>query len=200
MEISDINWPELKIGGLVWRKKLWTESQKLLTSLNLFELSEYNHMGYFHRVFNQSEFKRMQQEWEELGRVPPKWVSKGNFPGIWTALFDPCNTFSFSALPVMTVRFFFRKGYFIFDSSNRLHKELLKRWKKENESKENPWQKIVDGKGQSLEEKMNLHGLPSHKGFFEDNDFGASIGYSDYISVVIVLEDSIQMVKFSVLK
>lgn len=200
MEGSNINWPELQTGGFGWRDRLWVESLRLLTGSDPFELSRYNNVGYFHRVRSQSEFRRMRQTWRQLKSVPPEWIGKGTYPGIWTALFDPCNTISFARPPIMIVRFYFRQGYFIFDIENQRHRELLDKWTRENKDRENPWQEIKDGQGQSLKNKTRLHRFPSHKGFFEDNNFGALIGYYDYISVVIVLEGSIQEVEFSVLK
>jgi len=47
-----------------------------------------------------------------------------------------------------------------------------------------------------LEKRMRRFGFPSHKRFFEENNFGVLIGYSDYISGVIVLEKSIEKVEF----
>ena len=43
---------------------------------------------------------------------------------------------------------------------------------------------------------MKSNEYPSHKGFYEDNKFGALIGYSDYISPVIVLTDAIEKIEF----
>ena len=47
---------------------------------------------------------------------------------------------------------------------------------------------------------MRFHGYPPFKKFFEDHNLGALIGYSDYMAVVIVLEDSIQEVEFLTIK
>jgi len=125
MESSDISWPKLQASGSGWRNRLWTESLKLLTGSDPFELSQYNNVGYFHRVRSQSEFRLMQQTWEQLKSVPPEWIGKGNYPGIWTALFDSCNTYSYASPPIMIVRFYFRQGYFLFDTESQLHQELL---------------------------------------------------------------------------
>jgi len=199
MEGNCINWLELKKDYSGWRSRLWEETQRVLTCSDKVELSQYNQVGYFHKVHRQSEFERMQQEWEQLRRVPHEWISKGIFPGIWTAMFNPSNTFSIAVLPIRIVRFYFKREYFIFDVQNPSHERLLNRWLKKNKTIENPWKDLRNHRGESLEERMKFHGYPFHKKFFEDNNFGAIIGYSDYISAVIVLEDAIQEVEFSVL-
>lgn len=198
MKPSKINWPELKKNYLRWRNRLWTETHKLFTISDRVELSRYNQLGYFHKVPNQNWFKQMQHDWRQLGEIPQKWISKGGLPGIWTAMFDSCNTFSLAKLPILIVRFYFKEGYFIFDGQNPSHSNLLKLWSGEN--RENPWKKLKNCRGESLEDKMKLHGFPSHKRFFEDNDFGAVLGYSDYISPIIVLEKSIKKIEFFHLK
>ena len=78
--------------------------------------------------------------------------------------------------------------------------EMLEVWLKRNKAIENPWKNLRNFRGESLEERMKLHGYPPFKQFFADNHFGALIGYSDYMAVVIILEDSIQEVEFSALK
>lgn len=197
MKINTINWPELKKKDyLKWRSNLWEETQKILTNSDRIELLQYNGFGFFHKVSNQDDFKRMQQEWQELKRVPQEWIGRGAYPGIWTAIFSPHNTFSIAAPPILIVRFFFKRGYFIFDAKNPYHKELLEMWLKKNETIENSWKNLRNFRGESLEKRMEFHGYPSFKKFFEDNHFGALIGYSDYLAVVIILEDSIQEVEF----
>lgn len=203
MEINNINWPELKEKDyLTWRSNLWIETQKILTSYNRVELSQYNELGYFHKIHNHDEFKRRQREWQELKRVPQEWIGIGAYPGIWTAMFSPHNTFSLATPPILIARFYFKKGYFVFDVKNPSHKEILKVWlrKRETEIIDNPWKKIRNFRGECLEEIMKLYNYPYSKKFFEDNCFGVLVGYSDYIAVVIVLEDSIQEVEFSVLR
>ena len=201
MEINNVNWPELKERDyLKWRSNLWKKTQKILTSVDRVELSQYNEFGFFHRVSNQDDFGRMQQEWQELKRVPQEWIGRGAYPGIWTAIFSPRNTFSIATPPILIVRFFFKKGYIIFDAKSPYHKKLLEMWLKKNETIENPWGNLRNFRGESLKERMEFHGYPPFKKFFEDNHFGALIGYSDYLAVVIILEDSIQEVEFLTLE
>lgn len=201
MEINNINWPELKEEDyLKWRSNLWKETQKILTSSDRVELSQYNELGFFHRVSNKDAFEMMQREWQELKLVPQKWIGRGAYPGIWTAMFSPHNTFSRAVLPILITRFYFKKGYFIFDAKNSSHNGILEAWLKKNEIIENPWENLRNFRGESLETRMKLHKYPSFKKFFEDNHFGALMGYSDYLAVVIMLEDSIQEVEFSVLE
>ena len=51
-------------------------------------------------------------------------------------------------------------------------------------------------KKESLAARLKLHTLPHQKRFFQDNNFGAAIGYSDYVSAVILLEDAVESVEF----
>ncbi len=195
MESKVIDWLGLKQDYTRWRSKLWKETYKLLTTSNRIELSQYNQVGYFHRVHEREHFEKMQEEWKQFGRVPQEWITKGNYPGIWTALFAPCNTFSFAHLPIFIVRFYFRRGYFLFDPNNPFHRDILNSWNERG--KENTWRELKNSRGEFLEEKMKHFGFPSHKRFFEENNFGAILALSDYISCVIFLESSIERVEFS---
>lgn len=201
MGCCDINWPELKKEYLKWRDRLWKETQRILTSSGKVELSGYNRLGYFHKVCHLNEFEKMQREWGQLRRMPQEWISKGNYPGVWTAMFDPFNTFSFAIPPILIMRFYFNQGYFVFNARNPLHEMLFGEWLKKNEAiEENPWKNLINYRGASLEGRMKLHGYPPFKKFFEDYNFGALIGYSDYMAVVIVLENSIQEVELLTIK
>ena len=201
MDFSSINWLGLKRKDyLGWRDALWKETQRILTISDKAELAQYNELGFFHKVSGQDEFEKMQQEWRKLKKVPQEWISKGAYPGIWTAMFSPHNTFSSSTAPILIIRFYFKEGYFLFDAENESHKELLESWLRQTGAEDNPWKSLKNSLEESLEERMKRHNYPSFKRFFEDNRFGALIGYSDYIAVVVILEDSIQGVEFSVLR
>lgn len=201
MSSDEINWKDLKRDYPEWRGRLWSETQRLLTGSDKIGLSQYNQIGYFHRVRDPKYFEQMKQEWEQLGKLPERWIGKGNFPGIWTALFDPCNTFSVvDSLPVLVIRFYFKEGYFLFDRERSSHKRLLGKWLEKGEIVDNPWEGLRNHHGESLAEKMKLYGYPSSKNFFKEHNFGAIIGYSDYLSVVIVLEESIQKLEFLVIE
>lgn len=189
-----IDWPGLKKDYTKWRSKLWEETHKLLTGSGKLELAQYNQVGYFHKVHEQEHFGQMQREWEQFGTVPQEWIAKGKYLGIWTALFDPCNTFSFARLPIFIARFYFKKGYFLFNLNNPSHRETLSSWN--DKGKKNPWRELKNSGGEVLEKRLKFFKFPSHKRFFEENNFGAMLVRSDYIACVIFLEDSIERVEF----
>jgi len=197
MEPNVIDWPKLKTNYTQWWSVLWSETHSLLASLDKLELAQHNEVGYFHRVREQEHFEQMRREWREFRRVLQEWIAKGDFPGIWTALFDPRNTFSLDGtvrFPIFIVRLYFKKGYFLFNPHNPSHRDTLSSWS--DQGKENPWQELKNSKEQTLERKLKLHRLPSHKKFFEENDFGAILVESDYLSCVVFLEDSVERVEF----
>lgn len=201
MVTQNINWIELKRENyLKWRSILWRETAKLLTGPKKVDLSRYNELGYFHKLSSREEFEMMRREWERSKSIPEEWIGKGIFPGIWTAMFSPFNTFSISTLPVPIMRFHFKKGYFILDRLNESHQALFLEWLKKNKETENPWKNLINSKKESLEERLRINEYPYHKKFFEDNNFGAIVGYSDYIAVVIVLEESIKEAEFFLIR
>ena len=200
MEPSSINWPRLKKDYLKWRDRLRLETQKILTSSEKVELSEYNHLGFFHKLDGYG-FRIRRRKWYRLKKMPQEWISVGQYPGLWIAMFNPLNTFSRTIEETIWImRFYFHPGYFIFDAQNPFHQSLFNKWLEKNENISDPWGELKNQEGRSLKERMMLHQYPYHKKFFEEHNFGAFIGYSDYICVVIVLEDSIQDIKFLTLK
>ena len=76
------------------------ETSESLRGSDRFELSKYNQTGYYHKVISMEEFKAMKRYWDMEKRVPQEWIIKGNWPGIWTALFKPSNTYSAAHLPI----------------------------------------------------------------------------------------------------
>lgn len=194
MKQVKINWTELKRDYLTWREELYRITKELLTSSDRVELSKYNNDGYFHHVSETKHFRLMQEDYERNKRVPEEWLSKGNHPGIWTAMFNPHNTYSRAHLPIQIIRFYFKDGFFVYDRENPNHEKLLASWN--GRGRKNPWKTLRNNQGLSLGERMESHEYPSHKGFYIDNKFGALIGYSDYISPVIVLEDAIEKIEF----
>ena len=196
MDLQHINWRELKRNSyFIWRDELTNRTLELLTNSSKVDLSVYNHYGYFHRVRNIEHFEQMKQDWQNLCRVPQEWIVKGDYPGIWTAMFNPHNTYSVSVGPPRIARFYFQDGYFIYDSANPDHKNLWENW--QNISQPNVWENIKCENKKSLKQKIEeTLLLPSHKKFFEEYRFGGVIGYSDYIAPVIFLEDSIERVDF----
>lgn len=190
-----INWRKLrKRSPYGWQTELNRATKELFTASDFVELSQYNELGYFHRVDGEEHLKQLKQDWEQLGRVPQEWISKGSFPGIWTAMFDPHNTYSHWHGPIFFVRFYFKPEYFIYDNLNTKHTRMFKEWNGKN--KKNPWKKLKNNIGMPLDENMKFREWPSHKGFFEDNKFGALLAYSDYFSPVIMLEDSVEGIEF----
>lgn len=201
MRPEEINWTELKKDYNKWRSELYRLTKELLTCSNKVELSQYNEHGYYHKVRKKEFFEQMKQDWKNFKKVSQEWLAKGNFPGIWTAMFDPHNTYSIHSGSLCIVKFYFKNGYYIYDRMNSIHTNLLEIW--EGVSEPNPWETIKNENGLSLKQRIEkgfFLSFPSHKKFFEDHKFGAVIGYSDYISPVIILEDSIKNVEFMVFK
>lgn len=193
-KLLQIDWNALKNGNyLEWRSLLREETSKLLRGSGEFELSMHNQSGYYHKVNGIEEFRSMRDRWDKERKVPQDWITKGNFPGIWTAMFNPNNTFSYATMPIGIVRFYFKEGFFLYDSEKVEHTKLLEEWHEEGE---NPWKSAQNERGRSLENRLIDSGLPSSKNFYVANNFGAVVGYSDYISVVILLENSISNVEF----
>lgn len=201
MVIDSINWPRLK-KNIKWRGILREKTLDALTVSNKVELSQYNGLGYFHKVPNTEDFERMRLQWENTKRVPQEWISKGHFPGIWLAMFSPHNTYSVISCtsPILIARFYFKEGYYVFDRENLSHNKIFQKWLERNVVIDNPWDILANSYVESLRDRMELHGYPPFKKFFEDNHFGALIGYSDYIATVIILEESIDRVEFSTIK
>lgn len=187
------DWVQLKASGYtVWRQELWDRTIASLKSAVY--LSDLNQEGYFHHVPDSRLYLQMKREWEELRRVPPHWISKGSWPGIWLAMFDPNNTFSRSYPPHMFLGFYFKEGYRIYDAENSDHVRLWEEYGGKESS--NPWDYQKNEAGKSLRSRLEFLQMPGNKNFFLQEKFGAIIGYSDYVAPVILLEDSVQSVEF----
>ena len=187
----------------IYRRKseLNKETLKILTSSDWVELSLYNEDGYFHRVDSIYHFHLMKQEWERKHEIPPYWISKGYFPGIWMSIFDPYNTFTIAFPPIGILRFYFKESYYIFDPQNKKHVRMWSKWQRtKNMHRPNPWKDLKNERGLSLEERMKDYQLPHHSGFYQDHSIGAFIGYHDFISPVLINENSIKDVNFLVLE
>ncbi|MFH1473515.1 MAG: hypothetical protein ABIE55_01340 [Candidatus Aenigmatarchaeota archaeon] len=201
MNYKEINWSELRKKSMQWKPTLNKLTRELLTSSDKAELSKYNNDGYFHYVRiieennNSTEiFEKMKMFWEKEKRVPEEWISIRSLPGIWTAMFSPENTYSSAQPPIHILRFYFKDGFFVYDNENPRHRKISKSWK--TGGRKNPWKNSENIHGNSMEKRMKGNKYPSHKCFYEDNSIGAIIGYHDYISPVIVLEDSVEKVEF----
>lgn len=197
MSQDSLDWWEIKSERpFEWREKLAEETLNLFSDSRQVELSQYNEKGYYHKVSSEEIFEKMRQEWKDNDQVPEEWISRGKFPGIWTAMFNPINTFSRKTGALYALRFYFKDGYHIYDSKSPEKKEKWEEWDKQDL---NPWAHLENGDGETLKERLEsglYRPFPSHKKFYEENDYGAAIGYSDYISPVILLEESISDVKF----
>jgi len=194
MELENIDWNKLKQNrGSAWYGILAEKTLEALTSSDDVHLDQFNQPGYFHIVRNPKYFEQMKQDWNLEDKVPEGWITKGNFPGIWTAMFDPNNTYSKHSGPLLIVRFYFEDGYTIYNGENPDHVALWESWEATDE---NPWESAINERGLSLKKRIETYSLPPHKGFYERYKFGAVIGRSDYISPVIVLEDSVAKVEF----
>jgi hypothetical protein len=199
-EHSGLSWSEIKeIGYPFWRNLLDQRTQSILTSSNRVQLSDYNNEGYFHLVQNKNNYEQMKNDWQEHERVPQQWMNKGRYGGLWVAMFDEVNTYSHIINSGKTIRFYFKDGYSIFDKMNKKHLNLentgrLSTLKKLFQG--NRWDQLKDGRGIKFSEKIKNLGCPGNKGFYKKNKFGAVIGYRNYVSPVIVLEDSVKSVEF----
>jgi hypothetical protein len=198
MGYKEINWSELRHDYSRWRAELYRLTRELLTKSDRVELSQHNEDGYFHHVSNSENFERMQSFWKREMVVPKEWISKGSFPRIWTAMFSPHNTYSIAHLPINIIRFYFKDGFFIYDKENPEHEKLSRTWNSRNRN--NLWKTLRNKQGENLEERMKSHCYPSHKDFYEDNNFGAVVGYSDYISPVIMLGHAVKDLEFFEIK
>lgn len=206
MDYLNIDWLALKGQDYMkWRQTLAEATIKLFTCSSQVCLSEYNKQGYFHKVRDSTHFEQMKDDWQMNGKVPSNWIAKGTWPGIWTALFNEHNTYSFGSSSLNNMRVYFKDNYFIYDGKNMEHQDLWQRWSAKNLSlfsfkkPENLWKKLCNEQGDSLEERMKRGfylPFPHHKKFYEDHKFGAAIGYSDYIAAVVMLEDAVERVEF----
>ena len=182
MNQQNIDWTGLKrTNPLQWRRELGDRTLEALAGSNEVRLSQFNQQGYFHKVANPEHFQRMKDNWGRLRKVPQEWISKGQWPGIWTALFEPHNTYSFRIGPLYVIRFYFKDGYQIYNGMNEQHKHLWETW--DGEDQPNPWEHLKNERGETLKQRMESGfylPFPSHKKFFENHKFGAAIGYSDY--------------------
>lgn len=190
-----INWLELKEKDyLRWKDTLIEKTLALLKSSGMLELTQLNEIGCFHRVRDGQLYEKMKQESETSEAISETWISKGDYPGIWTALFDPYNTFSFSIGTPHIIRFYFKDGFYLYDKYSGEHQRMWEGWRSKGDS--NPWSELLNDSGVSLEERMRTQGLPHQRQFYTENRFGAVIGYSDYISVIIILPESVKRVEF----
>lgn len=177
------------------------KTRTCLTAVHPLEFSSLNDTGCYHRVCEDKHFMRMKREYERLGHVPDSWIARGNWPGIWAALFEPGNTFSTGTLKNIA-RLRFEDGFFLYDSANPEDTKLWADW--QGKETPNPRANLPDQTGMPLATKLLLYQqmddslvhLPHHAGFYREHKFGAAIGYSDYVSVVVLDPKCIKEVEF----
>lgn len=195
MKHKHINWTRLKKKNYnLWRGILGKQTLAMLKSSSMLELSQLNEIGCFHGIPKKETFEIMKQEYEKEKGIPETWISKGNWPGIWVALFDPENVASYSSRLSHIIRFYFKDKFYLYDIYSKKHQKVWEDEKGIDDS--DPWSKLLNEEGLSLEERMKRLSFPYHKNFYQQNKFGAVIGYSDYISVVITLPESVEKVEF----
>lgn len=191
---SEINWHDLKSRDFErWKYELYGETEKLLKSSDRVELASYNDIGYYHNFKGPDFYAKAKETWGRKPGAISKRICSGWYPGIWTVMFDQVNSHSPPERP-HAVRITFREGFSVYDRQNQVHKEMAGYWNPDQ--RENPWEDVSDVWGWNFARKMELHQYPSHKSFYEENKIGAVIGYSDFISPVIILEEAVDKVEF----
>ena len=208
-DIREINWVSLKSSEYRdWRSTLYGVTQQVLqlAAKEFKDLSELNEVGIYHKIPS-LHGRSISAEYAETGKVPGKWVSQGEFPGIWCALFNPHNTYSMAS-DLYFLKITFKAEYKVFDVRNEEHLKMWSAWSRaaENRSKVNSWESALNGDGSSLAERMS-YGLgipgimvlsppmPGHSEFYREHKFGAVVGYSDYMALTIIDPECIETLK-----
>lgn len=159
-------------------------------------LSEFNTNVFFHKVHRKQHFEAMRNQWDAVKKVTMDWISKGYWPGIWTAMDSPHHTYTISEAPIYIIRFYFKSFYYAFDPFCEVHQKFWERWASRNQNKSNVWNKTRDSQGKTLKDKTEWRKWPFHFQFYQDFKIGAVIGYEDFISPVIVNPEGIDRVEF----
>lgn len=194
-----MDWSKIKKNNLEWRKMLWNETTNTLQLMakNKVDMTELNSIGVFHKI--RIAENEMKKEYLSKKNVPHNWIIKGNFPGIWCALFDAKNTYSYDYDPPI-IKLNFKPNFQIFDLRFEEHILMWNKWKEnpDNLSKPNLWHNDVNYNNISFKDRIPMLDVkhPYHLEFFKEYNFGAVIGYNDYISLVIIQEDVIENVEF----
>jgi hypothetical protein len=149
----------------------------------------------------------MKKEYSKTPTVPHQWITKGWVPGIWCALFDPCNASCFPNAQNV-IQFKFKAEFQVYDPNRPEHQKLWQVWSSnsKNLAKPNSWDIDKNDKGQSMKERMaGCHAIffskyklttPDHFEFYKEYRFGAMIGYHDYAALVILDEAAVDKVTF----
>jgi len=194
MELVQQDWVKLKTEDPnSWKKDLWDATLKVLRSIPDLQIATLNEVGIYHRFKGSDHYETTKEQYVTMGTAQEDWISRGIYPGIWTALFDKCNTYSI-ARSRQFLRFYFRDGFDLYDPENPEHTRLWDEWT--GKETDNAWKDMRGVRGVSLEERMRFMRLPGHKRFYVDHSFGAFLGLQDYASLVIIDELAIEGVEF----
>ncbi|KAF9883000.1 hypothetical protein FE257_004340 [Aspergillus nanangensis] len=131
------------------------------------------------------------EEYSQKGRLPPHWIYRGRFPGIWCTLFSPWCTLGVMPIVVREENFGQLKinpGFKLYDPKSKRCQDLWLQWNNaENRAKPNSWEAEVNSNSESMEKRVGEQlKAPNHFQFYREHGFGAIIGYHDYIAIVII--------------
>jgi len=186
-------WTTIKNDYGVWREQLHRHTATVLQSVcQQGDLATLNGIGVHHMMSYEwsDEWNRRKIYYEKHNKADAAWLALGSCPGLWCALFDPCNCFSFSnpERPMRFMSFQFRKGFRLFDPK---HKDHQQQWLDYDvQSSNNSW-------SESMVAKMKRWELPWHSAFWSSHSYGAAVGYSDYLALVLIDVNCIDSIVFT---
>lgn len=150
-----------------------------------------NQFGVFHKFKEQAG--NPFEEFESTQRIPPTWITRGTFPGIWCTLYSPGYTFTVAQAPIVIAQFYFAPGFKLYDPCSESSKQMWTEWERANKRKFNKWENSYSSEGINMKDRVEeFLDAPGHFEFYRENGFGAIIGRSDYMAVVIIDEAAIQ--------
>ena len=166
------------------------------------EFSDYNDEGYYFLVpkspiynetlcFSLHPVKRPRLKSNKINyskiddlKIPKDWLS---FEGLKIGMFSPENWFGLTLTPVSILRFYFKKGYRLYNRENLTHVSL---WNNFVSGSKNDWKKIPGLVG-ILKKKL----CPSHPEFYHKYKFAGYLGYSDLIMSSILVSNAIEKIE-----
>jgi len=187
-----------------WRSDLYGTTRGVLRDVadSQAPISDLHKHGVYHKI-PREHGEPLMARYSVSKEIPSDWVSKGFFPGVWCALFGPHNTYSMAS-DLYVLRITFKAEYKVFDPANSEHVKLWGAWKSvhSNMEKTNDWATGMNSTRESMRDRMAsgaslLHitlwpSMPEHVEFYRENKFGAVVGYSDYMGLVVVLPECIE--------
>ncbi|KAH0829903.1 hypothetical protein AYO21_09261 [Fonsecaea monophora] len=151
------------------------------------DLAELNNVGVFHKFDEKAG--NVYQDFGADKSMPDDWIYRGSFPGIWCALKSPNNTYTIALVGTKIGQFKFNTGFKIYDPQSTTHMEKWEIWKSraENSAKHNPWDDAENTDGLTMSTRVGLYLADANDfNFYLENGYGAVVGYTDYVSLVIV--------------